>query len=302
MEINMLVELMNNLEQNLNDSPPIYNSFKTKVGKKFENNFKELMEFTNLGNALSNIPYLYTISSDFFDKFKIIEYLPFVIKLFSDEPLSDIEQNELKEKIIHDITIIIESIEVKPETNENVSKYMERINSYFFLAYFAYLDVYIKSIIEYLESILNPELFELLNEKIKSKRERNDLINIIKKTLSLITPEEFGLVLKKRSWKRSFDTLLDRRHFMAHNDPKARFGMLEAKFKEVTDKAKKQTNKLQKELASQFNKKNLVKKILDGLKFNLLVYFTLLEIGKDCYSYLALIDVLIEDYVVNIKK
>ena len=284
---------MNELEEELQNDSPKYEFFRTEIGKKFEDQFEDLMNFATLSNFLSQIPYLYTIFSDWLNNIQKKTFEKYKGKVERNEDLSEEEQKEVKDIFTGELSKVLKSTKTNQKLKDTVSGFMERINSYFFLAYYAYLDVYVNSLFDFLKSRLEPDMYVLLQEKFDSKKYKNDQINVIKNSIILISPEDFGSILKGRTWKESFDALIDRRHFMAHEDPLARYQMLKERFKKVVKKAEKRVKEFPKQFVSKKEDIKLFSKFFDKIKINLTILFSLIEIGNDCYSYLALIDTLI---------
>lgn len=286
-----LKKQMDKLENELKKDSPEYEFLKTQPGKIFQDNFVELMGIISLSNILAAIsPIISRIIKSFENSWN--DFTPDVKdKALKEEKLSESE-------VSFSLGLIIEkflTVESDNNLDEIISKILNIINSYYFLALYAYIDLYSMSLYKFVISQLEEdELFETV-KGFNAMENPGKRIWSIKKTLNVIEDKKFDELRKSRTWKESFEILIKLRDFIAHRDPKLRVSLLEEKFSStIKTKAKKQIKKAFDHQAFIKLDDRVLSKIKEIIEPYLLILFLLLEIGKDCYGYLALIDNLID--------
>ena len=293
MDFEELKKQMDELTNELKKEPPEYKYLKTDSGKNFQDNFVELMGILNISNIIALISPIISIMIKIFSN-GVEEFAPSVKeKALKKENLSDSELEDTLKILLEKFL----STDSDTKMNEIITKFLNQINSYYFLALYAYIDLYSMSIYKYVISNLEEEqLFDIVIN-FNAMDNPTKRIGCIKKTLNLINETRFNKLLRGRTWKESIEKLIELRNFLAHRDPILRKSLLEEKFpKTVKTKALKQTKKVFQQEAFNNLNNHVLTKIRKIIEPNLLILFMLIEIGKDCYGYLALIDTLFDDY------
>lgn len=287
-----LKKQMNKLENELKKDSPKYEFLKTKPGKIFQDNFVELMGIVNLSNFSAAIsPIILRIIKSFDKSWN--DFTPdFKDKALKKENLSESELTDSLDLFIEKFL----TIDSDKNLDEIISKILNIINSYYFLALYAYIDLYSMSLYKFIISQLEED--ELYETVIGFNAMENPSKRIwsIKKTLNVIDDEKFDELRNGRTWKESFEMLIELRNFIAHRDPKLRISLLEERFpRALKSKAKKQIKKVFNHQAFIQLDNQVLSKIKEITESYLLTLFLLKEIGKECYGYLALIDNLIDN-------
>jgi len=283
----------------LMNEKPEFNTCKTKPGIKFQKELNDLLTLVRTGNF---VPMMFDLSN------WVIEG---IIQMLSKEDVLD--QNEVLElkstqeiSKIPEVKITIKDIlkslklpDYVQKIIDNLPLFLEPLNSYYILALFAYIDYYSTSIYEVIISEnCNDNVKELLLY-LRPRRNPNTQINILVDNLDLITKTELNKLLVGKTWKKTFEKLINLRNILAHEEPKV-------KKQALFDNFQKLHKIVKKKLVLIFKQQNQ-KKLDAGKDINLELqelmrpYLEILllqvEIGKECYGYLSLIDLLIYNFL-----
>ncbi len=221
-----IINQLDDLNNRVKKDTPIFDGFKSEPGKEFQTSFNELLGFISLGNlALGGIE-LYPLIQEIIKN--IYKKLPRDMKrkAINEESFSDLEIEESKPLIKNIAYNLVNSFEPNDELKEKLSNFIERINSYFFLALYAYMEYYIEKLYESIRCNFDKKDILDLDELINKRGDLNKKINKIKNKLKLVNRFEFGDLIRGKSWKKNFDNFLCSRHFMAHKTPLARINFL----------------------------------------------------------------------------
>ncbi len=295
MDQKKIEQLAEEIKIELAKDSPDYRFFKTKPGMKFQDDFKDLIKFASYNNV---IPKIMGSISSFNDLIKKI--LEKNVKDTHKLKIQFFENDSLVKDKIYDkdgIINLFQNLFDESSLFKERESEITRMNAYYFLAFFSYIDHYSTELYRTIISRYCAKHSFKLFDKSRPKSRPKDLIARIKKELELDTYSILTKVPSVNSWHTNYIALFKIRHIFAHNKPIARREILERVFSETTNDAKDIIETI-------FNKsraeKNQDKDFLDTIEINLKPSFetlyTLTKISKDCYGYLALIDNLIEDY------
>lgn len=296
------------LERNLINEPTEYKGFITAPGINFQDNFKELMKIIQASNILPRVLNIfYPLAIDYIEKeynnqedqISIQASGKVIITQKNKEPI--INTFEFNESNL--FAVLRQSInEIPKEIIDVISQVIARLNSYYFLALYAYLDLYSLSIYKLIISELDEtKIFKLMkNFRVLS----NPLAKIsqIKRSLNLVVKYELNKESKIESWEKDFDKFINQRHSIAHRDPVVEILSLDAEYQEIVKKAKEKSTTKIDELFQDFkSQKEVYAKIANIFGDILQTLYILMEFGASCFKYLALIDIVVDDYIRNNK-
>jgi len=293
-ELKKQIEIINT---DLLDKKPKFKVCITLPGVKFQQEFNDLMDLVKKGNLIQ-------ITFDMIDWF-----VNFIIR--------DIEKKELDEEI--EISPTKESSKIKKSKKKisdiikellpnklhdlfkEVPKFLEALNSYFILALFAYIDFFTKSLYdllvkEYCDKEVN-DLFLSLPPKGNPKVR----IKIILENLHIISDEKLNELLDNKTWKKTFEKFIKMRNILAHEAPLVKKQALIDNFPTLNNKAKDDFKLELKETKIKnpdFTEEDL-NEFSAIIKPCLEMLILLMEIGKECYGYLSIVDFLLNDFIQN---
>ena len=295
-----LIELIEEIADDLKKEKPELKACKTTPGKKFQKELNDLMNLMRQGNlfqiSLDMISFLLKEINEILSKESIIN-LDDEILIKPVKENSQIKEFKVKLKDIFNPLKIPKPLQ---KIANNIPLYLETINSYYILALFAYIDYYCTSVFELLISQNCNKKIEKLLFYLRPKANPNIQINIIKDNLGLINNVDLKKLLKGKTWQKSFEKLITLRNILAHEEPKVKKQVLSENFPSLYKIAQKKANdefNKQTEDNPKLNQEEL-EKLQKVTKPNFEMMLLLTDIGKECYGYLALIDILI-DYFPN---
>jgi len=280
-------------------SPPVYTGYLTIPGNVFENDYRVLLEFTNFSNIIFGLSNLFQPFSEFANKVSEDFMKEFVVNMRVPESFTDEETSKARRILVNNCELFFEQIEKESKIKEKIIGYLEHQNSCFFLSLYSYMDNYLSIISELIKPHLDEDNLQKLEFVFKSNKGLDEKISTIKNVLPLCSDSDFGSLLKDRAWEITFSNFIKRRHDMAHRDPKVKQLMLEKYFKKQTDNARSNMEKIPKELSIEPKSNNLdilrqyLERFISIFKINIMTLLTLIEIGKECFGYFAIIDILI---------
>lgn len=307
MDTNSYKLIIDNMKENSQKLFPNFNEFKTEFGLDFQKNFINLMGFAIIGILIQGIPEMEEIYIRIFSEIGKEIPIEMVIKSFTDESLTSEEIQIFKEKFFDKL----QSIELVNDFEDNNSQsslldvlsLSERINSYFIISLYAYIDLYSLSLYQHvLSSLKSTEIYDF-NKEFKHNGDPKERINIITNYLRFTNRELMKEFLANTTWETTIDKLKGIRDYTAHKDPLLKLQKLICEISNIDEKANSKIKSLKELIDSrliQFEKYDELKKFLvkteKMFESILQILFILFEIGKDCYYYLALIDIQISNF------
>lgn len=307
MNENDLKRLVKDFTKKMNESPPNYNLFKTVHGKNFQTEMEDLMDTIDLINILPSLPDVATFmiegleNIDGMDKddkniIGLDEEIELIVK--KQDKIISIKKTTLKELL----DSIKNPITSNGEDSEFLSKSIHRVNSYYFLALFAYLDQYVNSILQdILTKYRAKHCIEFFDE-FRRNREPKFILEKIRNKLEKGNIEKITILPEGKPWHVSFNTMLNLRHKFAHKQPKARRELLDEKFERISNDFSIDSKKIfDKYLQSQFLSDKLILRYYNAIKPHFETLLILKQIGKECIGYLALYDHIIADFFKKYK-
>jgi len=279
---------------------PEFTSCLTEPGLKFQKEFSELV---GLVRKTYSIPVVFQIFNttliDFYDKISenYKEELEEEFEVKSTKESSKFEKSRFKLKELIDkigISNFFQKIEYE------LPIYLEALNSYYILALFAYIDYYLSSIYEIIITTYSNEKIKKLLLKIEPRRNIDWQLNLLNDNLKLaVSKSKLKELLKETSWQKTYKNLIKFRNILAHEEPKVKQKILFEKFPNLLIKAEELTKKdfesdKQKNTDVDFVDLDKLQEILEP---TIKTMFLLIEIGKECYGYISIIDILINDFL-----
>jgi len=313
MDTNSYKLIIDNMKEKSKKIFTNFTEFKTEFGLDFQKNFIDLMGFATIGILLQVIPEI----GEIFEKItsEISKGIPIelVIKLFTNESLTSEETQIINEKFFEKL----QSIELVNDFEENNSQsslldalnLSERINSHFIISLYAYFELYSFSLYQYVfSSLKNTEIYDF-KEKFKQIDDPKERINMIINYLKFTNRDLMKEFLETTTWETTISKLKGIRDYTAHKDPLLKLQKLICEISNIDQKANSKIKSFKELIDSrliQFEKYDELKKFLDKTEkiFDSIFQkiFILFEIGKDCYYYLALIDIQISSFYNNKLK
>jgi len=294
MNQNELEILVNEFKMKLNKSPPDFNLFLTEPGKKFQTEIVDLMGFISIGNIIPALPgILSTILESV--KNRINTNLDFDVLIIPKKNNSILHEQNLKiDDILDDFN---RSVSISKEVTLMISRFIARLNSYYFLALFAYIDHYVNSLYKLILSNYSKEDCIDLFDSFRPKGKPKEILLKIKEKMDLGEITKINQLPDGEPWWESFSSLLNIRHKFAHKEPIARKELLYKNFKRISDNVIKDIKSLfVNNLSNQNIENELISEIQNILKPNFESLIILVQIGKECIGYLAIYDNLISEY------
>ena len=292
----LVVEIKNELAKD----EPEYNFFKTDSGIRFQDEFKELMDYVSYNNI---IPKFLGSLSVFY------EFLMNLVKTNLSNSHQVKYQFLENDKILEEkIYIGDEILELFPDLSNEFKLFkkreleIKRMNAYYFLAFFSYFDHYSKKLYRAIISRYCANHSFKLFDSSRPKSRPKELIVKIKRELELDKDSILTKNPSSKLWYDNYKALIDIRHKFAHNAPEARHEILDKFFSETIKDAKDEIKILfEKSRVEENQNIDLLDTVEKNFKSSFETLYTLTKIGKDCYGYLALIDNLVSDYFTKHK-
>jgi len=296
-----LEELVKIIDTKLNKSPPNYDLFLTEQGKKFQIDMIDLMGIISIGNLIPALPGIISSMMGFVKDSIQDEDLDFDVVFIPRKPGSIIKKQKMKmEDVIDDFT---KSITISDKVTTMINGAINRLNSYYFLALFAYMDHYVSSLyLEFLGKYCTNHSIEMI-DSWRTKGKPKLIIEKFRTHLDLGEIKKRIITIPDRKpWHDSFMNMLKLRHEFAHKVPSARREILEEKLKRISSDATKEVRKLfRNEFTVQNMNNEQVSEIQNILKPNFEILVILNQVGKECLGYLALYDHLLDEYFTKNK-
>ena len=274
-----------------------YDSFNTEFGVEFESNTKDLINFVT---TISAIPFFINVGSQLWNQImtksseKIQEIKKDFEDKFKDEPekleaIQDTFKEDEKENTIDSILSYIEK-----------KNLLERINSYFFLTFYTYIDLYLMSLLQFIiTKIEATEVNEFLDGFKPFSNPAERLKTILKKLeldKKVGCKNLYEMLIYASNLENNFWIFIKLRNSIAHKKPLTAYETIKSNFPTIIKQAKTKTmNQLKK---ANFDGLEDVIKIEEfSLNFEMLT--ALEKIGKNCYIHLAMVDSLVSDYFIR---
>ncbi len=271
---------------------PAFNFCQTKPGKKFQDEFGDLIKEINTATAIRSV-------ISFWDF-----YLSYIDEYFNKKSKSNSITNTLTPELFE---ILVNYL---TETKENdflqmlqiwFPLFLKSINSYFILALYAYIDNYFKSIYKLLMKTYSAESIVNFLTSLIPFRNPGDKFSVLSKNLPLtLSKEELGKILDKKNWQQTFKKMMKVRNDLAHVHPKVTKQVLEKNFPKLFNIAHKRCVKILNDNLKKNQNEDVKKAILkffDKIESDLQMSFFLNEIGKACYGFIAIFDILINEFL-----
>ena len=294
-----LEELVKKFTTKLNKSPPDFDLFLTEQGIKFQADIFDLMGFISVGNLIPALPSIMSTTLDGI-KNRLDVDLDYDVLIIPKKPDSIIPKQKLKmEDVFDDFT---KSMELSKEVTSLISNSINRLNSYYFLALFAYMDHYVDSIHkEILAKYRAKQCIELF-DSFRTKGRPRFILESIRTKLDLGEVGKITMLPEGKSWHDSYIKMLELRHEFAHRKPIARREMLDNNLKRISKDAAKEVKTIFRNNLIDPNSANeLLSEIQNILRPNFETLLILVQIGKECSGYLALYDHLIDEFFTKNK-
>jgi len=284
---------------NLEKKESEFTSCLTVPGKKFQ---KELSDLVRLVRKTYSIPLVFQLISTFLDSLyeKITkenkEVLDEEYEVITKKNASIIKKRKFNlRETINDIGIT----NFMQKFEHELPIYLESLNSHYILALFAYMDHYLSSIYELIvTSYSDPKIRKLLlNLRIRGNL--NFQLDFIFDNLKLLSKKKFKELLQEKTWQSTFKKIIKFRNVLAHEEPKVKKQVL---FKEFPNLYEKATELTKNDFADDIQKNTDfdfldLDKLHDIVEPNVKTMFLLIEIGKECYSYISFFDILIDNFL-----
>lgn len=293
MNRNELEKLFFDFEKKLNKSPPEFDLFLSEPGKIFQKEIDSLMKIivSNLIPALPGIlePFLKNARVELGDNLdKNIH--------FELENSDSLIQNQTMKLGVF-LTDIINSIKPNKETISLISDIVTRINSYYILSLFAYMDHYIDSIHkEILSKYRDETCIEFFDSFRRTKPNPQDVLDKIRNKLDLGEIDKITELPVGKPWSDSFTNMWKLRHEFAHKNPKASREIFNEKFKRISGAATKKLNTIFSNPENQNSTNEFISEITEIVRPNFEAIFILEQIGKEVSGYLAVYDHLVTEF------
>ncbi len=296
MNTKTLNERLNEIKKNLDSKPSKFESFQTKFGQEFEENFKDLTGFvTNIGILQFFMETISNIIKNITSKAK---------KEVRGKMREIVEQSEESPEKIDEIEKKIDEAIKDDEKKENSfaeffnvlkkENIFDRINSYFFLTFYTYIDLYTISLYQHVISKIDVTKVYDVIDGFKPSSNPSDRLKQILKKLELKDKknlyEKLDLV---RNFESDFINFIKLRNSIAHREPLTTYQTIKKNFPKIAKKAKKINEKQSKktdlkELENHINRENMIQ------NFEILTALNLIAVN--CYILLAMVDYLIIEF------
>jgi len=305
LEMDELKQIVDKLNNNLLSNSFEEGSFVTPAGKVFHENFVSLINFTFFGIlTIETVPIGLSFLNFIKGRFKIGELSDrILVKLARETPLTEEETEAVQKLYIEDIKNkdIVEVAEDMIKDNPFYNKDFrakERLYSHYIISLYAYYDSYVISLFKYIEGNLSN--FDYVDvRKINAFEDPKEKLNKLRIHFNLIDKKELDKLLIVKRWETDISKLKDVRDKLVHRDPDAKVIDIRQVFLESNKEAKKITKKFYKH--EDFENYPFLKKLLKDFSPILDLLYLLMEIGKNCYGFLAIFDNLIHNYFENTK-
>jgi hypothetical protein len=298
MEQKIIENKLKELEANIAKVDIKFESCLTNPGKKFQ---ADLYKLIRLLEKSYSIPVLL----QFFNSSKSILF----------DQISQQGEIDLDNDIV--ITITGDGLEIPPlktsfrkliddldvsDPIQNIERelpvYLDALNSYYILSLFAYIDYYISEIYKLLVTTFSEsKIHELLTE-LKPRGKLTDQIEFIVINSNIITKNKFDKLFVDNKWDKIFGIFVKLRNILAHENPQMKIITLQREFNELYESC---TLEIQE---SYTNLRDVVKPnipnydhLVEIIKPFIETETLLIEIGKNCFGYIALVDILIDDFL-----
>ena len=271
-----------------------FNSFNTDFGKEFETNTQDLLKFVT---TISTIPFLLDAGSQLWNQLrersskKIQEFKEDLEDKYKEEPdkleaIRDSFKEDDEEGMIDKILNYVEKTNL-----------LERINSYFFLTFYTYIDLYLMALLQFVISKIDATEVNGFLDGFRPFSNPAERLKIILRNLELdkkTGSKNLDEILKYVSnLENDIWNFIKLRNSIAHKNPLTAYHTIETNFPTIVKNAKVKTKKQLKK--TNFDGLEDVINIEDfSLNFEMLA--ALGKICKNCYIHLVMVDFIISDY------
>jgi len=280
--------------------------FNTDFGKNFENNCKDLFQFTTVAYK----PYLYVILKQYYEPYIFSEnFYEKAKKQFELELRGEKKKNTLQALLLLK-SIKNETPKEKEEPQEQdlmsfetleEIKLIPRLVAYFVLTIYAYIDVFIDASYNYIcekaPRKIFPDLSKEFHRSNKIKEQLNSLIRILNKELPGMISKAYRKISITDN-KAAFSCIIKLRNEIAHVNPLPKIDELKKNFSKQYKNAKKALLEFGKKFFDEIPEPktelerdflNISKKVLTEFE----ILFVIIEIGLSAMTYLALFEKLL---------
>lgn len=303
-----LKHTMNNIDLVLNDdNMENLSMFKTDFGINFCISYNSLSEYVS---CLALSPIVLDIIMNISNSFFTDQGIDFIHKQIEEEKELNTSQKEKSKNIIVEILNLydslkktIPSIDFKSDENElkqlelifNQFGILKRSLDYFIISLFSYLDLYSMILIQKMISSLGEEniYYAIKNAAQATNPQKN--ISIALKNIPLHKSDAKGLLdylIEDEDWqteRRALEEFISLRNRIAHGKPVSCFADIKEKFNQLNKNISKNLDRLINNLNIEklpFKFKEIITK--NDLELHDLIF--VIELGKACCKYIALID------------
>jgi hypothetical protein len=294
-------EIKNLIDQIANDmkkEKPEFNACLTKPGITFQNELSKLITLLRKGNLSQMVSNILTWFFDIIDN-QFLSNTEIGNKKIEVHLIDDTSKVEIFTLEMKDVLQEIKIPEPFQKVFDNLPIFIEALNTYFILALFAYCDYYATTIYELIVKNNSNKNIESLLFYLHPRGNPKVQIKTIIEKLDIITEEEFFKCLNPNTWDSTFKMLIKLRNTLAHENPVVKkenlhnyFSALYMVNKELLEKIYQQNKEENENLSFEESKQlqELIKPALETVTL-------LTEIGKECYGYISIIDILIDDFL-----
>ena len=297
MSLDELKQLIIDLEKQLGTNSWKFNGFKTPIGLIFHDNFVSFITF-NFQSMLSQIilPLGINLNTTLKEKVDFREIAKEVIdKLAQGEAFSAKGSQKFQEILIKDLKAKSNKEMAANLTLQNLlfgsdRVIKKRLYSQFFISLFNYIEIYTTELTKSIFRELNEhhDIFDFANQ-FSSEKNPWKKLSLMCGKLELISRDDLPKVLGERTWEASLILVIEKRNYFAERYPLIETDTLKKQFPQSLEKADSIIATLQTE---ELKKTEHAFELYQQLEPLLHELFLLVEIGKECYGYLAMMDTL----------
>lgn len=167
-------------------------------------------------------------------------------------------------------------------------KSLERYYAHFFVSLYTYIDLYTMKLYRRINQELTDKDYFELHKRFNAQENPKKRLNTIVRYFKLYKKEVLDKdVLVGKTWETTFDKILEIRDTISHRNPLLSEENLSNSFPELLTKAKK---KLKHDFEKADNQYEWFLEFFNQILPGLAISVLFIDILKECYGYLALID------------
>jgi len=291
-----LQELVKEFNAKMKESPPKFDIFLTENGKNFQKEIMNLFDFLDFNSILPSTPeiipvFLKDLKNKIGENVDLDSEIEYNVK-FQEFSLTEKKPlGEYMDSFSNPITI-------NEDGSALITKSINRMNSYYFIALFAYMDHYVKSIHkDILTRYRAKQCIEYFDEFRRRATNLKSILESIRNKLVMGVAKEIHNLNDVNQWCDTFNKMKDLRHEFAHIRPEIRREVLGENFKVISDEIRKSAKtEFSKYTTSSNPDDELESKLFTVIKPYFETLLILREIGKHCLSYLAVHDHLVANF------